>query len=90
MNYEAEAIGVARAAEAAGLPVAISFTVETDGALPTGQTLGDAITAVDEATGATPPTTWSTAPTRRTSPTCSTRMRRGSPGSVASGPTLLG
>ena len=54
MNYEAEAIGIARAAEAAGMPVAISFTVETDGALPTGQSLGDAITAVDEATGSYP------------------------------------
>lgn len=36
---------------AAGVPVAISFTVETDGRLPTGQELGDAIAAVDEATG---------------------------------------
>jgi homocysteine S-methyltransferase len=34
----------------AGLPVSISFTVETDGRLPTGQTLTEAITAVDEAT----------------------------------------
>jgi S-methylmethionine-dependent homocysteine/selenocysteine methylase len=46
-----EAIGVVRAAKAAGLPVAISFTVETDGRLPTGQTLGDAIETVDAATG---------------------------------------
>jgi S-methylmethionine-dependent homocysteine/selenocysteine methylase len=54
MNYEAEAVGIARAAEAAGVPVAISFTVETDGALPTGQSLGEAIQAVDEATGGYP------------------------------------
>ena len=49
-----EAIGIARAAERAGLPVAISFTVETDGRLPTGDELGDAIAEVDEATGAYP------------------------------------
>ena len=54
MNYEAEAVGIARAAEAAGMPVAVSFTVETDGALPTGQPLGAAISAVDEATGGYP------------------------------------
>lgn len=47
-----EAIGVVRAAEAFGLPVVVSFTVETDGRLPTGQPLGDAITAVDDATDA--------------------------------------
>lgn len=46
-----EAIGVVRAAKATGLPVAISFTVETDGRLPTGQTLADAIETVDAATG---------------------------------------
>ena len=47
MNYAEEAIGVTRAARSAGLPVAIAFTVETDGRLPTGQTLGDAIGQVD-------------------------------------------
>jgi S-methylmethionine-dependent homocysteine/selenocysteine methylase len=46
-----EALGVVRAAQDAGLPVVISFTVETDGRLPTGQALGEAITAVDRATG---------------------------------------
>ena len=46
-----EAIGVTQAAQAAGLPVVISFTVETDGNLPTGESLGKAITAVDRATG---------------------------------------
>jgi S-methylmethionine-dependent homocysteine/selenocysteine methylase len=45
-----EAIGIVRAAQLTGLPVAISFTVETDGRLPTGDRLEDAITAVDEAT----------------------------------------
>jgi homocysteine S-methyltransferase len=34
--------------------VAISFTVETDGRLPTGDALGDAISAVDAATGGYP------------------------------------
>jgi S-methylmethionine-dependent homocysteine/selenocysteine methylase len=42
-----EALGVARAAEAAGIPAVISFTVETDGRLPDGTPLGDAITQVD-------------------------------------------
>ena len=45
-----EAIGVVRAAHSAGLPVVISFTVETDGSLPTGQPLNEAISAVDDAT----------------------------------------
>jgi S-methylmethionine-dependent homocysteine/selenocysteine methylase len=49
LTYSAEAIGIARAANAVGLPVAISFTVETDGRLPGGETLGDAIAAVDGA-----------------------------------------
>lgn len=46
----AEAIGVVRAARTAGLPVVVSFTVETDGTLPTGQPLGEAIAEVDAAT----------------------------------------
>lgn len=50
MNYAEEAVGVARAARQAQVPVAISFTVETDGNLPTGQTLKAAIERVDEAT----------------------------------------
>jgi len=50
MNYAEEAIGITRAAQRAGMPVAISFTVETDGRLPTGQTLKAAIERVDEAT----------------------------------------
>jgi S-methylmethionine-dependent homocysteine/selenocysteine methylase len=54
MTYADEAIGVAQAARDAGLPAAISFTVETDGRLPNGQALGEAIEQVDEATGGAP------------------------------------
>jgi S-methylmethionine-dependent homocysteine/selenocysteine methylase len=54
MNYADEALGVAVAAERAGMPVAIAFTVETDGRLPTGQTLGAAIEQVDVATSGYP------------------------------------
>jgi S-methylmethionine-dependent homocysteine/selenocysteine methylase len=49
-----EAIGVVRAAEAVRLPSVISFTVETDGRLPTGQPLGEAIDEVDEVTARSP------------------------------------
>jgi len=54
LNYVNEAIGVARAARAAEMPVVISFTVETDGRLPTGQTLKDAIVETDLKTNAAP------------------------------------
>jgi homocysteine S-methyltransferase len=50
MTYAAEAIGIVRAARAAGIPVAVSFTVETDGRLPDGQGLGEAIEQVDAET----------------------------------------
>lgn len=54
MTYPDEAIGIVDAARAAGLPSAISFTLETDGRLPSGDTLADAIARVDDATaGAT-------------------------------------
>jgi len=54
LTYPAEAIGIAQAARKARMPVVISFTVETDGALPGGSSLGDAIAAVDDATDAYP------------------------------------
>lgn len=54
MNYVEEAIGIARAARGTNMPVAISFTVETDGNLPTGQSLKSAIEEVDEATSGYP------------------------------------
>ncbi len=54
MTNVPEAVGVSNAAKALNLPVTISFTVETDGRLPTGDLLSDAIAAVDQATGAYP------------------------------------
>lgn len=54
MTYTDEAIGIAQAARAVGMPVALSFTVETDGKLPSGQSLGEAIEQVDAATNAAP------------------------------------
>lgn len=54
MNYAEEAIGIARAAESADMPVAISFTLETDGRLPTGQPLRAAIEQLDAATSSYP------------------------------------
>jgi S-methylmethionine-dependent homocysteine/selenocysteine methylase len=54
MTNTNEAIGLTRAAMAANMPVAISFTVETDGKLPTGQSLQEAIEAVDGATACAP------------------------------------
>ena len=50
MTNAPEAIGIVRAAQKAGLPVVISFTVETDGKLPNGQALKDAIAEVDRQT----------------------------------------
>lgn len=49
--YPAEGIGILQAAKEAGLPAAMSFTVETDGRLPGGQSLKAAIEETDDATG---------------------------------------
>jgi homocysteine S-methyltransferase len=54
LTYADEAIGIARAAAGAGVPAVISFTTETNGRLPDGTSLTDAIDAVDNATGASP------------------------------------
>ena len=54
MTYAEEATGIARAASDAGLPSVISFTVETDGNLPSGQPLGEAIKQVDMDAGVAP------------------------------------
>jgi homocysteine S-methyltransferase len=51
MNYIGEAVGIVHAARDAGMPVVISFTVETDGRLPSGDSLADAIRRTDDATG---------------------------------------
>ena len=49
-NQASEAAGLVRATRAVGMPVVVSFTVETNGALPTGQSVADAIAQVDAAT----------------------------------------
>ena len=54
MNYFEEAAGITLAAKRAGMPVAVSFTVETDGKLPTGETLRSAIERLDKLTGNAP------------------------------------
>lgn len=54
MNYAEEAVGIARAAEALGMPVVVSFTVETDGRLASGESLPSAIERTDRETGHTP------------------------------------
>ena len=54
LNSVNEAIGVARAAQSEGMPSAISFTVETNGRLVKGETLRQAIEAVDRETGRAP------------------------------------
>jgi homocysteine S-methyltransferase len=54
MTYAEEGAGIALAAVSADVPVAVSFTVETDGTLPSGQPLGEAVAQVDEETGSAP------------------------------------
>ena len=54
LTNAAEAIGIARAARSARIPVVISFTVETDGALPDGTPLRAAVLEVDDATDSAP------------------------------------
>ncbi|WP_377643394.1 homocysteine S-methyltransferase family protein [Oryzobacter terrae] len=49
LTTAAEAVGAVLAARGAGVPVAVSFTVETDGRLPDGSTLSAAVAAVEEA-----------------------------------------
>ena len=87
MTYAEEAIGVARAAEAVGLPNVISFTLETDGRLPSGQTLSAAIEQVDEATRNAPAYYMLNCAIRRTSRTCLSPARRGPSESAGSART---
>ena len=54
MNYLDEAIGIVAAARKSAMPVAISFTLETDGRLPSGDSLDTAIARTDEATDGYP------------------------------------
>jgi S-methylmethionine-dependent homocysteine/selenocysteine methylase len=54
MNYPEEAIGITLAARASRMPVAISFTTETDGRLPSGDSLDEAIARTDEASDGYP------------------------------------
>lgn len=54
LGYVAEAIGITRASQAANIDVVISFTVETDGNLPSGETLQAAIETVDRETACGP------------------------------------
>ncbi len=51
INYVDEALGIVRAAQARQMPVVVSFTVETDGKLPSGEGLREAIETVDRVTG---------------------------------------
>lgn len=51
MTHAGEAAGIVLAARRSALPVAVSFTVGTDGRLPDGTRLAEAIDAVDQATG---------------------------------------
>lgn len=50
LGYVEEALGIALAARSLRVPLVLSFTVETDGRLPTGQSVGEAIEQVDAAT----------------------------------------
>jgi S-methylmethionine-dependent homocysteine/selenocysteine methylase len=54
MTYPAEAIGIAEAARRVEMPVVLSFTVETDGVLPSGHSLQEAIETVDAETDGYP------------------------------------
>ena len=54
MTNASEAIGFVHAAAHVGLPSVVSFTVETDGRLRTGQNLAEAVAEVDAATGSAP------------------------------------
>lgn len=50
LTYANEAVGIVRAAQEAAIPAVVSFTLETDGCLPSGQPLQEAIEEVDSKT----------------------------------------
>ena len=54
MTYSNEALGITKAAIKQNLPVVLSFTVETDGHLPSGESLKDAIEKIDHETNSYP------------------------------------
>ncbi|UUX50718.1 homocysteine S-methyltransferase family protein [Nisaea acidiphila] len=54
MTNVGEAVGITKAGTECGVPVVISYTVETDGRLPGGESLGSAIGRTDDATGNAP------------------------------------
>lgn len=54
VSYIDEALGVAEAAKCLDMPILLSFTLEMDGCLPSGQTLADAIRSIDTATNSYP------------------------------------
>ncbi|MEL6295093.1 MAG: homocysteine S-methyltransferase family protein [Pseudomonadota bacterium] len=54
LTHAGEAIGIVQATKEIDVPVAIAFTLETDGRLPSGQPLSEAIAEVDGATNAGP------------------------------------
>ena len=53
-TYPSEAVGFVRAATRVGVPAVVSFTVETDGRLPNGDSLRSAVERVDVETGSAP------------------------------------
>ena len=54
LTHAGEAIGIVQAAQEIDVPVVIAFTLETDGRLPSGQPMGEAIAEVDAATNTGP------------------------------------
>lgn len=54
IGYINEGLGIVRSAMANSLPVVISFTVETDGHLPSGESIKEAIETIDTATNGYP------------------------------------
>jgi len=50
LTYSDEATGITQAAQAAGIPIAVPFTVATDGHLPSGESIFEAINTVDTVT----------------------------------------
>jgi len=54
LAYAEEAVGMAEAARKLNMPIAISFTVETDGKLPSGESVNEAIARVDDASSGHP------------------------------------